>query len=307
MATQSHILILGAGGFIGSACARAVLESGDRLTCLAHRTPLASELSGARTVPGSLPTFPWRSLEADPPTIILHLARLSAPGRSGRRIAAWRSARANRRLLSWLEGQAHPPLLVLVAGTLAYGPSADAEVYEEHPLNPVGFARQYARREAPVLAALQAGRLPVQIMRPAWVYGPRSWLKSFYLDPMRREGFVPLYGSGENWMSLIHVEDAARWILRLAQTAPTGTTFNLVSGAPMRQTELAERLSRISGLPVRRRTPADLAIRDSALWESLTFSQRTATRHAARYHEIGCDHPDPGLALESLWRALRTA
>ncbi len=303
MAGRGHILILGASGFIGGACARAVLESGDRLSCLVHRAPLAGEWGGVPLHHGTLPSFPWRRLETDPPTIILHLARLSAPGPLGRRLAAWRSARANRRLLHWLAHQAQPPRLVLVAGTLAYGPSPNTEVDEAHALNPAGFAREYAQGEAPVLQALQAGRLPVQIMRPAWVYGPRSWLQGFYLEPMRREGFVPLYGTGENWMSLIHVEDAAAWIVGLAQTAPAGATYNLVSGAPIRQAELAELLSRISGLPVRRRAAADLASRDQGLWESLTFSQRTISRHSARYREIGCRHPDPAIALESLWRA----
>ncbi|HNW60775.1 MAG TPA: NAD(P)-dependent oxidoreductase [bacterium] len=302
MAAQGHTLILGASGFIGSACARQLLGEGGRLSCLVHHSPLTGDLDGARMLHGSLLTFPWRQLEDDPPGTILHLARLSAPGRLGRGVAAWLSARANRRLLAWLAQQPFPPRLVLIAGTLAYGPSPDTAVFEDHPLDPAGFARQYAVGEAPILDALQSGRLPVQIMRPAWVYGPRSWLRSFFLLPMRRAGHVPLYGSGENWMSLIHVEDAARLICGLAQEASTGVTCNLVCGPPIRQAEFAGMLSRISGLPVRQVNAAGGA-RDAEVWESLTFSQRTATRHDALYRKIGFRYADTGAALESIWRA----
>ncbi len=302
-APGSHTLILGASGFLGAAFARHLQATGESAACLIHRSPLPAGIRPERLYHGSLLSFPWRRLEADPPRAIIHFARLSAPSAPGRRLAALASARANRRLLGWLERLAQPPRLVLVAGTLAYGPSPAEEVYEEHPLHPAGFARQYARGEAPILAAMACGRLPVQVMRPAWVYGARSWLRSFFFIPMQREGHVPLYGKGENWMALIHVEDAAALIDFLSRQAPAGESYNLLCGAPLRQAELAEILSRISGLPVKTFARSDFPSRDRGVWESLTFSQRTASRHTALYQRHGFRHPDPVAALASLWQA----
>jgi nucleoside-diphosphate-sugar epimerase len=297
-----YTLLLGASGFLGSACLRHALEAGDRAGGLLHRSPLPRDLTPDPLLRGNLLTFPWQRLEEDPPRVILHFARIAAPGRL-RRLAAALSARANRRLLNWLERQDQPPRLVLVAGTLAYGASPDEELFEDHPLAPAGFARQYALGEAPIIAAMAAQKTPILIARPAWVYGPRSWLRSFYFLPMQRDGRVPLYGEGENWMALIHVEDAARLIYALGTEGATGESYNLFAGTPIRQAELAGLLSRISGLPVSRKSAGDLAAKDPGLWESLTFSQRTATRHAGLYRRIGFRHPEPGAALESLWRA----
>jgi len=302
-AAGPYTLVLGASGFIGTAFIRHLQARGERTACLLHRSPLPAELSPERLLHGSLLTFPWQMLEAEPPRAIIHFARISAPLAPGRRLAAFASGRANRRLLAWLERLEQPPRLVLVAGTLAYGSSPDEDIFEDHPLHPAGFAREYARGEAPILATMAAGRLPVQVMRPAWVYGARSWLRSFFFLPMQRQGHVPLYGEGDNLMALIHVEDAAALIDYLSREAPAGASYNLLCGAPLRQSELAGTLSGISGLPVRRISSRDFPGRDRGVLESLTFSQRTASRHAALYQRHGFRYPDPGAALASLWQS----
>jgi nucleoside-diphosphate-sugar epimerase len=304
-AAASHTLILGASGYLGSAYARHLQAAGGWMSCLVHNSMLPEDLAPQRVFHGSLLTFPWRKLEQEPPQSIVHFARISGPGRHGRRLAAALSALANKRLLSWIEKQAQPPRLILVAGTLAYGAAAAAIVDEDHALQPAGFARQYALGEAPILRALAAQKTPIQIMRPAWVYGPRSWLRSFYFMPMRERRVVPLYGSGDNWISLIHVEDAAALIHFLSLERVPGQTYNLICGDPIRQADLAEMLGRISGLPVKRISQEEFPGRDSGVWESLTFSQRTASRHAGLYRSHGFRHPDPQASLESLWRTFR--
>lgn len=310
---RPHFLVLGASGYIGSACAREIQAAGDPYSVLLHRRRLPAGLQPQRVYHGSLLTFRWGRLKARPPHHILHFARISAPGRLGRQLASILSASANRRLLTWLEKQAGahgaalapeaaPTALTLIAGTLAYGDRGDQPVDEEAPLNPSGFARQYAQGEAPFSAALRTGRCPIRIMRPAWVYGPRSWLRSYYLLPMLREGFVPLYGSGHNWISLIHVEDAARLIRYLSLHGPAGENYNLVCGSPLRQADLAEMLAAASRMPIRHIIREDLETRDPALWESLTFSQRTISRHAALYQQCGFRHPDHAASLAQIWQ-----
>ncbi len=299
---KPSIFILGASGFIGSELARQVQSLGISHACMRHRRRLPPDLHPEKAYLSSLLTFSWRKLENNPPQVIFHFARIPGSGALGRSLAANLSAIANRRLLRWLRSQTDPPLLVLTAGTLAYGPSAEAGVTEDHALNPAGFARQYAMGEQPILDAMTERRIPIQIVRPAWVYGPRSWLLGFYLFPMKLKGIVPLYGDGQNWMNLIHVEDAAGLIWHIAQNGAPYQTYNLIGDSTLQQHKLAETLGRISGLPLQTISRKEIPYRDPAIWESLTFSQRTATKHRKLVQEYHYRHLDLQQSLHAIWK-----
>ncbi len=301
MRQKSDLLILGASGFIGSALARHAQSLGFGYSCLRHRKRLPADLHPETVYLNSLLTFPWRRLESGPPRMIFHFARIPGSGPLGRSLAARMSAFANRRLLKWMERQPDPPLLILAAGTLAYGAGAEDAVMEDHPLQPTGFARHYAVGEQPIVAAMAASSLPIQIVRPAWVYGARSWLSGFYLLPMKMKGTVPLYGDGSNWMSLIHVEDAAGLMWHIARHGAQRQTYNLIGGEPVRQLQLVEALESVSGLRRQSVRQKEMPFSDPAIWESLTFSQRTASKHLALYQGYPYRHPRLQESLQAIW------
>jgi len=303
---KSSIFILGASGFIGSELARHLQTLGISYTCMRHRRRLPLDLHPEKAYLSSLLTFSWRKLENNPPPVIFHFARIPGSGALGRSLAANLSALSNRRLLRWLRSQTDPPLLVLTAGTLAYGPSAAVEVTEDHALNPVGFARQYAIGEQPILDAMTERTIPIQIVRPAWVYGPRSWLLGFYLLPMKLKGVVPVYGDGQNWMNLIHVEDTAGLLWHIAQNGARYQTYNLVGDTLLQQQKLSETLGRISGLPLQTITQKEISYRDPAVWESLTFSQRTSTKHRELVQQYHHRHLDLQQSLHAIWKPFIT-
>src|SRR5262249_36837300 len=150
--------------------------------------------SEVRTVHGSIERFSWRTLEADPPDVIFHLARIPRSGGVRAHLTRLRNRIANERLLLWLMSTPRPPLLVYVGGTLAYGSHGDTLVTEETPLSPTSFARHYHVGEKPWLRAQRGGDAPVMIARPAWVLGAGSWFEAYLRSTIREEGFVPLYG-----------------------------------------------------------------------------------------------------------------
>lgn len=264
---------------------------------LVHQRQPAADIQPARLWHGSLWSFDWNRLKEDPPEIIYHFARIPGRGSYGRKLAAFLSNIANRRLIRWLQQQSQPPLLVLIAGTLAYGNHGDREITEDEPLCPISFAREYHFGERPIL---EAKHIPRQIMRPAWVYGHGSWFKSFYLRPMLEHGYVPLYGDGNNWMSLVHVEDVAGLIEFLSNNGPSGETFNLFGGSALKQRQLTEILHQISGLPICKMDLKLLRRMDKAVAEAFTFSLRVGTKHRALYEKYRFLYPDLNEGMKNI-------
>lgn len=294
------ILILGGSGFLGSALGRLYQHNAIQIQYLQHQRNLPQDLKPSHVFHGSLLSFDWNQLLHDPPQIIYHSARIPGSGRLGRVFAAYMSASANKRLLRWLGDQSRPPTLILLAGTLAYGSVPDREITEDDPLRPISFARQYHIGEQPILKAAELRKLPIQIMRPGWVYGHGSWFKSFYLQPMIEKKYVPLYGDGENLMSFIHVADAASMIDFIARQGPLGETFNLYCGPALKQKEFIAILHNITGLAINYLSLTELGNWDQAVAEAFQFSLRVGTKHRELYARYRYRFPDLKTGLKSV-------
>jgi nucleoside-diphosphate-sugar epimerase len=294
--------VLGGSGFLGAPLVRRLCAAGVRTTCLLHRTPLP--VAEAGVVRGSVDRFPWRTLEEDPPDVIFHLARIA--GRGGIRGAATRLRNrvANERLLLALATWARPPLVVYVGGTLAYGSHGEEPVTEQTPLAPTSFSRDYHQAELPWLRALRENDAPVIVVRPAWVLGPGAWFEAYYQRFLRAERAVPLYGPGDNWMSLVHVEDCAGLLEHTARRALPMSVVNVFAAPPLRQAELAERLARLAALPIRQVPLDDLERRfGRAVREAFDFSARVGTVHQALHDGYRVEHQDLDGDLSALLRS----
>ncbi len=277
---MKRVLLLGGTGFIGSHVLAALRRGKDvRLIVLGHRNVDYRALEDVNLVVDSLPRFDPSWIETFRPDTIIHLARLRGGGPVGRSLAARRGRRANRRLIKWLRKRAPDVHVVYVSGTLVYGDQGEREVDERTALNPLSFAREYVRAETPWMEAQHEEQLPVTIVRPPWVVGPGSWFHHHYVFPALKQGAVPLYGSGGNWMTFLDVRDCAGAIVHLAGRSEPGRVFNLFTpGQVALQSEFAQVLSDVLGVGVRRVDSDGLRrYRDPAVWEALTFSLRIST------------------------------
>jgi nucleoside-diphosphate-sugar epimerase len=278
---MKRVLLLGGTGFIGSHVLdqlRARLDV--RTMVLAHKNVDHRSLEDVDLVVDSLTRFDLSWIESFRPDTIIHAARLGGAGRLRRVIASGRGRRANERLVEWLSEHAPETRILYVSGTLVYGDCGDMEVDENSSLNPTAFAREYIRAEYPWMDAQRQGTLPVIIVRPPWVVGPGSWFHAHYVRPAR-DGGIPRYGSGDNWMTLLDVEDCAGSILHLAEHATAPMTVNLLApGQWARQREFTEALAHVMRACVRPVNPRHTWRRgDRAVHEALTFSLRSTTRH----------------------------
>src|SRR2546426_1762255 len=297
-----HALVLGCGGFLGGPLVRRRCAAGVRRACLLHRPPLPVAQAGV--LRGSVERFPWRTLEQDPPDVIFHLARIAGRGGLRGAVTRLRNRVANERLLLALAGWPRPPLVVYVGGTLAYGSHGEEPVTERTPLTPTSFSRDYHAAEVPWLRALTGNDAPVIVARPAWVLGPGAWFEVYYRRFLRAERAIPLYGPGDNWMSLVHVEDCAGLLEHTARRALPMSVVNVFAGPPLRQLELAERLAHVTALPIRR-VPLDELERRvcPAVRGAVDFSARGGTVHQALHAGYPMGHHDLYARFEALLRS----
>ena len=255
---------------------------------LGHRNVDYRALEDVDLVVDDLTRFDLSWIERFEPDTIIHLARLRGRGRLGRSFAAHRGRRANKRLITWLCERAPDVRVLYVSGTLVYGDQGELDVDERTPLNPIAYAREYFRAEEPWVDAQREGLLPITIVRPPWIVGSGSWFYHFYVFPAQNEGEVLLYGSGQNWMSFLDVNDCAGSILNVAERSEPGKVFNLFApGQTVRQVEFVSALSDAMGVGVRQIDGDEFGRRlDRATWDALTFSLKASTNH----EEVGCGY-----------------
>ena len=288
MTCIKRVLLLGATGFIGTRILNLLRRRAHlRVMVLGHRNVNYRALEDIDLVVDDLKRFDLSWIERFKPDTIIHLARFRGRGRLGRTVAAHRGRRANRRLIAWLCERAPNIRVLYVSGTLMYGDQGERIVDEQTPLNPIAYAREYFAAEEPWLDAQREGLLPITIVRPPWIIGPGSWFHHHYVFPALNNGEVPLYGSGQNWMSFLDITDCAGSVLNVAERSEPGKVFNLFApGQIVRQIEFVSALSDAMGVGVRQIDDDKFGNLDRAAWEALTFSLRASTNN----EEVSCGY-----------------
>jgi nucleoside-diphosphate-sugar epimerase len=223
----SRALITGAAGFIGSLVVDAVAESGVEAVPLVRPT---SDLRWLEPYRKSLRFGDVTDRESLAPAVenvrwILHVAgvvrarsedaydRVNAEGTRNLLEAAYRINPGVERV-------------VVVSSLAAAGPSPDGRALdeEEEPRPITAYGRSKLRGERH--AREWSDRLPVTVIRPPAVYGPRDrGILTFFRCASR--GFLPRFGRGDRSYSLVHGGDLARAVWHAARhpTAAGRTYF----------------------------------------------------------------------------------
>jgi len=106
---------------------------------------------------------------------------------------------------------------VYVSSQAAVGPGKDGQPLDENsPCNPItDYGKSKLEGEKIVLE--YSSKLPVTIIRPPAVYGPRdSDILGFFR--VANKGLKTLFGRGESYISLCYVEDLAEGIILAAES-----------------------------------------------------------------------------------------
>ncbi len=128
----------------------------------------------------------------------------------------------------------------LLSSLAVVGPSADGIPLDESaPHKPITTYGQ-SKLEAELLARDFSGKIPIVILRPAAVYGPRDPAVLEMFQWIAR-GIIPLIGKEEKTLSFIHAADLARGIAEATfSDRTTGNTYHISEERIHTYTELVE-------------------------------------------------------------------
>lgn len=263
---NSSVLITGATGFIGSHLTDHLLSLGCRVHCLIRKT------SG----------LPW----LDRSRVHLHTVDLTQPGFSGDFLpdiqyvfhCAGRTQAKTRKEYNRINADACAPLyetcaakgkrlktVVHLSSLAAVGPATlDQPVDENSPCNPLTFYG-HSKLAGEKIAQRFSSTLPMLILRPPVVYGPREKNFFTYLQTIHR-GLNLRVGKTRRLLSLIYVKDLVRAMVRAA-TQPIGkeNVFFVTDGNIYSWEEVNQTATRILDVRTRAITIPEKALPPMAL------------------------------------------
>jgi nucleoside-diphosphate-sugar epimerase len=116
---------------------------------------------------------------------------------------------------------------------LLYGDTGDKVVDESHPLHPTSFIQSAIDMEDTVKSSV----LGWCILRGGLLYGPGTWREEGWRQAAR-DGSLRWPGSGDSYLSLIHVVDLAHAIVCAVELAKPGSVYNVVDDKPVTYKQL---------------------------------------------------------------------
>ena len=291
-----HLGLTGASGFLGGKILDLALRRGHEI--------IAFTRDPRRTLPGC--TMRAFSLE-EPPDItgceaLIHLAGESVAGlwtpAKKRRIVESRVL-GTRRVVEAINAATEKPE-VLVSGSAIgfYGDRGDEELTETAPAGRGFLAETVQAWEA---EARKAQGVRVALLRTAVVLGPDGGALPLMSRPFRF-GLGGRLGSGRQWMSWIHLEDAAQLFLFAAENLEVHGPLNAAAPWPVRNADFTRALAQAVHRPAFLHIPA-FALR-AALggFSAELLDSKRVLPAAALEHGFGFRFPELEPALKNLVR-----
>ncbi len=283
------VLVTGASGFLGGRVAQLVARRAGSVRILARRTSDLQHLSGvpAHIYYGDLSDTAALADVARDVTHIIHCAGCST---DWARWAQYHDANVAgvENLLKAAAGSGTLARFLHVSSTDVYGYPHDP-CDESHVLTDVKlpYNRSKCQGEERVLAESRNSGLPVTIVRPATIYGPRG--KAFSMDVAKliRHGMMAVIDGGRSPGGFCYVDNAADAMIDAALSPATlGHAYNLADGTNATWRDYLDRLA--DGLGRRRPwidIPSRVALPMAGAFESVHRNLRLPgspilTRHA---------------------------
>jgi len=247
-----QLVLTGASGFIGTALCERLLQAGHMLVLLTHGSPPNASTPGKRWIhwtPGSVGE--WAKV-IDGADGVINLAGESLAGRKWtynqqRRLQQSRFDATQSIVLACARAKQKPRFLINASAVGYYGPRQDEILTENSPPGNDFLANLCLGWEAEAIAAESLG-LRVVRLRTGIVLGPGGGALVKMVEPFR--WFVGGHlGSGQQWMSWIHLEDEVNLILHLIAKASVNGPINATAPNPVRNKEFCQTLASVLHRP----------------------------------------------------------
>jgi nucleoside-diphosphate-sugar epimerase len=222
----------------------ALAARGDAVAALVRRPARAGALRalGCRLVEGAIGDETAALALTDGADVVYHVAGLVAARSEAEFLRVNGDGAA---ALARASARAGVARFVLVSSLSVTGPSRPGHPVDE--TSGPGPVTAYGRSKKAGEEAARAAGVPLTIVRPPAVYGPRD--RAFRtLFRAASRGLVPLLGDGGQELTLVHAADLARALVAAATSAATlGGTYHAGHPEPVTQRALAEAVGRAVG------------------------------------------------------------
>jgi len=221
-----HILVTGAGGFIGRRIVQKARVRGWKVTGVARRQSGEADVVADLRQPFTHPEIP---------DAIIHLAG----GYAGCRVKDFADLVIAGNLISWGKKEGVRKW-VFASAAEVYG-DVNGEADEDYPCRPV---IPYGKIKLQVEGILRDAELPeVMVCRIGEVYGSEGRILQ-ELGGKLRSGFCPWPGNGRVKISFIHVEDAAEALLLACEGSKPGfSIYNAGDSEPAAWRQFLEEIA----------------------------------------------------------------
>lgn len=258
--SPQHVLVTGGTGFIGRQLVARLLGQGHRVTVLTRRTSLPVAMAHARL----RACQQLQDLDAAVPVdAVVNLAGariLGLPWTGARRATLVRSrVDLTQRLVDWIGGLARKPQVLVSASAIGYygvqAPGDERALTEADPPQPV-FMSELCRAWEEAAAGAVSHGVRVACLRFGLVLGHGGALPMLLL-PVRL-GVGGRLGSGQQWLSWVHIDDVLGAVAHAWQAGgPAGfRACNVTAPQQVTQLEFTRTAARVLHRPSFWATPA---------------------------------------------------
>ncbi len=251
MVDERMVLVTGANGFVGSHLVDRLLASGRRVRALVRRSSdLKYVAYGVEFVRGDITDPHCLPAALEGVFAVYHVAGLVASHRNASYFEVNEGGTGNL-LRACLKSAPDLDRFVLVSSLAAAGPSREGVPVKEtdrpRPVSVYGRSKLAGER----VALAFRDHLPVTIVRPPIVYGPRE-ADLFTFFEMIESGFAPVFPK-QKFYSMVHVSDLVAGIEMARESEATvGRTYHLASASAASLDGLFGAISRALGKTPRR-------------------------------------------------------
>ena len=229
------VFVTGATGFVGKAVVKALRQRDHEVVGLVRdaNKGQALEQLGVTLVVGDM--LNPASYEGVVSTVdaVIHTAQYAIQGRFTRKKFE-QIERADILMTRTLARAclAHNKKLLYTSGVFNYGNHGDEWITEQTPLHPSPLGKAHTKVVVELLTFYREQHLGVIILSPGFVYGPGGLFKQSFYDTLQK-GQLRIFGKGQNYWSLIHVDDLATAYALAVESEVYGETYNIVDDQPL--------------------------------------------------------------------------
>jgi len=267
---SDHILVLGAGGFLGRSLVRALTARGEKVITFTRR-PIDFGIPGVESIVSELTEPEQFAPLLSRSRAIVHLASRSTPGSSAGNVMIemqW-NLQPIFSLLQALQDKPQTHLLYLSSGGCLYAPGADELAMETSEIRPrsyhgagkiaaESFINAWTSQYGGAATVLRPSNVygPGQIERPGFGIVPTVFSKIISGEP------ITVWGDGSAVRDYLYIDDlVALCVATLTKPMATGTlTLNASSGMGVSLNELFNAIETATGQSLKRTYDASRAV-----------------------------------------------